>query len=411
MNSIFSRLSIVPLALLAVALGSAARARAATEVLESEAVAPGLLYARYQKEKIIVHAMKMDLRQKDLHIRSIKAAGTETVRQMVDRLNRETRVAAAINGDFFRFESAAGLPYGVQVSDGKLLFAPLRRSMIGFGANNEPYIGVVSLKGKVSFAPKEKRGPDAKWSDIDGVNVLAEENSRLSGIYLYTPAFQRLKAGGTRTVIVVLESIRPALQVGDICEGKVAAIKTGEGELNVPEAGCLIYLFGDRAQKQVASLAPGHPVALKLDLPPIVGGVSQAIGGGPRLVRDGKVSVELTKEDFEPDMLAHLPLRHPRSAVGYDRKKENLFLVMVEGRHAESNGMTFGELGLFLTEIGCHQAMAFDGGGSSSLYAAGKGIVSYSVGAFAASEEREIANGLLITTDEGPRPEQAPRKK
>ncbi len=411
MNPTRACVTIVACALLATGPGPCTRVHAASEVLESEKVAPGLLYGRYRKAGIIVHAMKMDLRQKDLHIRSIKAIGKETVRQMVDRLNGETRVAAAINGDFFRFESAAGLPYGVQVSDGRLIFAPLRRSMIGFGPNNEPYIGVVSLKGKVSFVAKEKRGPVAKWGEIDGVNVLDEENTRLAGTYLYTPAFVQLKTTTARTVIVILESIEPALQVGDVCEGTVSAVKTGEGDLKIPDGGCLLHFFGDRAQKQVAALRPGHPVAIKLDLPPIAGGVSQAIGGGPRVVRDGKVSVELTKEDFAPDMLAHLPMRHPRSAIGYDRKKESLYLVMVEGRHAESNGMTFGELGQFLIEIGCHQAMAFDGGGSSSLYAAGKGIVSYSDGPFVNFEEREIANGLLITTDEGSNAEKGSRKK
>ncbi len=104
------------------------------EVLESITIAPGLLYARYQKGGLIAHALKLDLRTRNLHLRSVKAKGKETVRQMVERRNdEETMVVAGINGDFFRQDSAAGLPYGVQVSDGRLVFAPLKRSMIGFG--------------------------------------------------------------------------------------------------------------------------------------------------------------------------------------------------------------------------------------------------------------------------------------
>jgi len=43
---------------------------------------------------------------------------------MVDRLNDQgERVIGAINGDFFRRESKAGVPHGVQVTDGKLIYA------------------------------------------------------------------------------------------------------------------------------------------------------------------------------------------------------------------------------------------------------------------------------------------------
>ena len=75
---------------------------------------------------------------------------------------------------------------------------------------------------------------------------------------------------------------------------------------------------------------------------------------------------------------------------------------MVEGRHSESRGMTFGELAGFMAELGCYQAMAFDGGGSAGMYVAGKGIVSRSMGGFGQPEEREIANALLITTAKAP---------
>ena len=63
--------------------------------------------------------------------------------------------------------------------------------------------------------------------------------------------------------------------------------------------------------------------------------------------------------------------------------------------------MMFGELADFMAELGCYQAMAFDGGGSAGMYVQGKGIVSRSMGGFEQPEEREIANALLITTAVG----------
>jgi hypothetical protein len=373
------------------------------DVLQPEVVAPGLLYARYEKGGVIAHVLKMELKEKGLRLRSVKAHGKETVRQMVARMNQEVRVVGAINGDFFRQETAAGIPYGGQVSDGRLIFAPMRRALIAFGPDNEPHIDVVNLKAKICFEPKAQRGPISRWPDLNGINIQEEEETRLSGIYLYTPAFLAVRSNRPHGLIAVVEQIQPALQVGDLCEGTVARIETGGRHVEVPEAGCLLYFFGETGKQAADKLKPGQPVALKIELPPIAGHVAQAIGGGPRLMRDGKKYNEINKESFEDFHRMEISSRHPRAAIGYDRLKQNLFLVMVEGRHPRSRGMTFGELSTFLADLGCYQAMAFDGGGSAGIYVGGKGMVSLASGM---SEERAIANGLLITLVGEPRPKE-----
>jgi hypothetical protein len=382
----------------------------AAKVVESTSVAPGLDYARHEEEGLVAHVVKMDLKAQGLHLRSIKAKGKETIRHLAQRMDdQETVVVAGINGDFFRQETSAGLPYGVQVSDGRLIFAPMNRSMIGFGPANEPYIGIVTLRARLTFAPPETR-KQAKWAPIDDVNALEGEMSGKNGIYLYTPAFLGLDLARPNGLVAVVEAIQPALQVGDICEGKVARIETSAKPIQVPEAGCLLYFVGDYARALAASVKPGQPVSLKLELPPIAGGVTQAIGGGPRLVRDGKVGVEISRETFDGVHAMEISKRHPRSAIGYDRGRQNLYMVMVEGRQDQSRGMTFGELASFLLKLGCYQAMAFDGGGSAGMYVLGKGVVSRSVGGFNQVQEREVANGLLVTMPKGGPSRKAPEK-
>ena len=50
-------------------------------------------------------------------------------------------------------------------------------------------------------------------------------------------------------------------------------------------------------------------------------------------MRKGRVAVEFDNEDFHPLHVSEINnKRHPRSAVGYDRKKRYLYFVMVEGR-------------------------------------------------------------------------------
>jgi exopolysaccharide biosynthesis protein len=101
-----------------------------------------------------------------------------------------------------------------------------------------------------------------------------------------------------------------------------------------------------------------------------------AIGGGPRILREGKVSIELSQENFGVGKAFYIKnSRHPRSAVGINRDEKTMFLVVVEGRSAESQGMNMKELAKLLLSLGATEAMAFDGGRSVSMYAAGKEVV------------------------------------
>ncbi len=362
-------------------------------------VAPGLTYAKWEQQGLIAHVTEIALDRPELRIRSIKSKGKESLRELATRLDGgDEKVLCGINGDYFRQSSAAGLPFGGQVSDGRMIFAPMKRSLLSLSPSHEPTIGLAELKAKFSFATADMVS-DSTWYKLEDVNVPIKEDGKKSGIVLYTPEFLGLDVDRPKGTIAVIETIEPRLQVGDVCTGRVARVEAAGGAVDVPDGGCLLYFYGD-SRRSSSSLKPGKPIALKLELPPVTGSVDQAIGGGPRLVRNGKVSVELDKEDFEPVYAMEISKRHPRSAVGFDKEKKRLWLVMVEGRHEGSRGMTFGELAAFLDKLGCWQAMAFDGGGSAGMYvgADALGFVSRSIGGGGHAEERELANALFVTT-------------
>lgn len=366
--------------------------------VKTETVAPGLEYSRYEAQGLVAHVTRIDLHAKTLHVRSVKSKGKESLRELAERLGKaDETVLAGINGDYFRMASAAGLPFGAQVCDGGLCFGPMNRSMVSFGPENEPFIGVAELKARIAFSSAQTAGAST-WFKIDDVNQLEQEDQRKAGIYLYTPAFLGLSVNRPKGTIAVLDTIQPALQIGDVCTGRLARVEPAGTEVEIPENGCLLYFFGEANKSMAERLKPGLPVALKLELPPVPGNVMQALGGGPRLVRNGRVAIEIDKEDFEAVYAMELSKRNPRSAIGFDQTKKTLWLVMVEGRTEQSRGMTFAELGAFMDKLGCFQAMAFDGGGSSGMYIEGKGIVSRNLGTPAKPEERELANALFITS-------------
>ncbi|MGV3540431.1 MAG: phosphodiester glycosidase family protein, partial [Rufibacter sp.] len=91
---------------------------------------------------------------------------------------------------------------------------------------------------------------------------------------------------------------------------------------------------------------------------------TQAIGGGPVLVENGKIRVTSKEEGFGG---SHL-WRHPRTAAGYlDSTK--VILMVVDGRQQGSAGVTLEELAQLFIDLGAQEAVNLDGGGSSQMIA------------------------------------------
>lgn len=90
----------------------------------------------------------------------------------------------------------------------------------------------------------------------------------------------------------------------------------------------------------------------------------EVVGGGPILLRDGKIMVHRTNRAGEPKRGA----RNPRTAVGLSADGTQLTLLIVDGRKPGlAVGMTFSELAAKMVQLGCADAINLDGGGSSVL--------------------------------------------
>ena len=92
--------------------------------------------------------------------------------------------------------------------------------------------------------------------------------------------------------------------------------------------------------------------------------VTDAVGAGPVLLRDGRAVITADAEGFFGTSIP--ARRHPRSAVGIE-PGGRVWLVVVDGRQPASRGVTLGELALVLRGLGARQALNLDGGGSSAL--------------------------------------------
>ncbi len=96
--------------------------------------------------------------------------------------------------------------------------------------------------------------------------------------------------------------------------------------------------------------------------------MSEVVSGHPLLLRAGAVI-----EHGKNNSLAQT--RHPRTAVGLSRDGRTLYLLVVDGRQDHSVGMRADEVAKVLQGLGAWSALNLDGGGSSAMYVAGRGIV------------------------------------
>ncbi len=108
------------------------------------------------------------------------------------------------------------------------------------------------------------------------------------------------------------------------------------------------------------------------------------VSGGPDLVREGAITPSYPG--------SRCPPRHPRTGLGLSRDHTRLYLVVVDGRSSTSVGMTCAELAALLLELGAWEAINLDGGGSTTMYVEGLGVVNRP----SDGHERVVGNHLAI---------------
>jgi hypothetical protein len=123
-------------------------------------------------------------------------------------------------------------------------------------------------------------------------------------------------------------------------------------------------------EKSFFAAAIAHQDQARMPLASSPWKVQTAVGGGPVLLQDGKISIANNEElKFAGKAIND---KHPRTAMGYTANGE-LIVLVVEGRFpGKAEGLTLTQTALLLQQIGCVEALNLDGGGSSCMLINGK---------------------------------------
>ena len=291
----------------------------------------------------------------------------------IEKKASASATVAGVNGDRF---SAGGEPSGILIRGGVLDSPPLAsRSSVGIAADGSLRVDRVAYDG--IWRGNGQRRP-LRLNQVPGAN----------GVSLFTPAWGPTTPQIAGVTEAVLPSLPPTTTGGEL-SAQVGQIGPTNGGTAIPPGGAVIMARGTGGAKLVAEAPAGTPVTVRLTLTPSWSDVTDAIGGGPLLVKGGK-PIFRANEMFSIDQLVP---RSARTAIGQLADGRLVLVVVDGGRLGYSVGMTNFELALALVRLGCVTASALDGGTSSAMAFDGALLDRPS----AAAGEVPIADALLVS--------------
>lgn len=297
--------------------------------------------------------------------------GLEPVSRQMRRLTVDpARPIAAVNGDFYIMRGAgAGATIGLFVRNGELLSLANQRPAFAVLADGTPVIADFATRITLSPAGGAPLVPNR-------LNNERGENS----LVLYTPAWGPRTGTNDSGVEVVLRAPQPLRPNQSVPVTVVGAPVNGKGDTAIPADGLVLSAHG-AAREAVLKLTDGQRFTLTTELTPALP-VTEAVGGGPTLLRDGRLVYQAQAN--EP--------RHPRTAIGFDDRQ--VVALAIDGRRAgHSVGLTLPELAALMQEFGCREALNLDGGGSTTCWVRGRVLNRPSDGS-----ERSVSNALALLT-------------
>jgi len=339
-------------------------------------IAAGVLETRNfatSRGPVRVHVIDVDPTSSAVDVRPSLAAPTVQERASLTRIVQRTGAWGGVNGGFF---ARSGPPLGMLVIDGEWVRDPWGgRTVLGITVDGTLLMERLTFDGRMIFS-----GHGAQ--PLAAVNRGHEEQNTL---VMFNRHWGRFVEGAKDRARLAVDA-----------SGAVVERATDGKAVAIPEGGFVLSGIG-RMARSLELIEEGCVVTPDLRTNPRWPAIRHALGGGPRLVKDGREHITASPEGFRSDIYAGAP---SRTAVGITATGR-LLLVVAEGAGGDDRcGMTLKELAATMIKLGAVDAMNLDGGGSSTFVADGRLYNAPSDGT-----QRRVSNALLVFVKEAARAE------
>jgi len=290
----------------------------------------------YQGSPVKINVIEVNPRlNPNLQLTPAIASNTLNNKSTITTIAKKNNSIVAINGTFFK--PSTGVPLGTLMINKKMYTGPIY-NRVAMGIFDNGYdMARIQLNASLKS--------NAKYLKVDNIN---QPRTLSTYTIVYTPEWGKMAPACPKY----------GQQIA-IKDNKIFAVSTSP--LAIPEGGFVVV----GPAKNLKQFLDEKNIIFETLTTPEWNNVNHIISGGPYLVKNSKVYVDMAEQK-----LGSIGGRNPRTAVGYTADN-NLIIVTVDGRESSSVGMTLNELANFMKSIGCYNAMNLDGGGSTVLYVNG----------------------------------------
>lgn len=264
------------------------------------------------------------------------AAETLANRSKISTIANRENAIVAINGGYFKPQT--GVPLGTLMINKKLYTGPIYDRVAMGIFDNGFDMARVQLNAKIE-------------TNIGGIKIDNVNQPRMLSVHtiVYTPDWGKYSPPCPKYGMQLV-----------VEDGKLTRIAYGRSQ--IPANGYIIV----GSQKNLKPFIKAKRFKLDLSINPEWKDVNHIISGGPYLVKNGEIFVDMTAQK-----LGSVGGRNPRTAIGYT-KDNTLIMLTADGREGASIGLTLMELANLMKDLGCVNAMNLDGGGSTVMYVNGQ---------------------------------------
>lgn len=287
-----------------------------------------------------INVVRVDLTNPYTDIKGIFNQEGIPKKDSVSAMVNKSGAVAAINGDFFN-TSPLSSAMGTLINDGEVISSPIELAYalptLFIDNNNQ---------AKILYMDRFMVANNTNGGQRVIINTINKITKNFDSVTLLNKHWGA-ESIGTRfnkdLVEVVVEN--------DI----VKDVRIGQPAVKIPHDG---YVLAVRSNTQgVQTFKVGDPVDLHVSTTPDINSIKFAIGGGSIVLRDGELA--LTNINVKG--------AHPRSGLGVSKDSKEIILVTIDGRDSTFKGVSQEMFGYILRELGAHNALNLDGGGSTTM--------------------------------------------
>lgn len=329
--------------------------QAFSDQMAGKELAPGVVH-KYFRGPLTINLLDIDMVKAPVKIQPYLAGNSFDRLKDVAQHAKEANALAAINANYFKRD---GVPLGTLIINGEWVSGPLY-DRVSMGITNDGRVRVdrVSFGGTLT-----SDNPNLPETWVNNIN-----QPRRSGCHLF--AYTRRWGASVK---LPYEGCLVAVDA----QGKV--MDTATKEMGIPWGG---YVLTDSKDSPISVLQRGDSIKIEWKTTPNWDDVVEAVSGGPLLIKDGRVFLDLKAEKFRKGWTGSQI--KARTVAGVTANN-HLLLATVEGPH------TLWDVAKFLHKLGAVDAMNLDGGGSTTMVVNGRTVTRN-----AKSSQRRVASSIVV---------------